>query len=142
MAQPISTSFVQRFNPAGMQFPGMSQAVRCGDWIMVSGQVAVSNGRVIGVGDAVAQAQQCFDNLQNALREAGGSLEDVVNLRCYLTDRSAYTGYAEIKNHLFGSHPPCSTVVVVKELLLPDLLMEVEATAWVGHRQSSGVPTS
>ena len=135
MSQSTPVSVAQRFNPGGSQFPGMSQAIRCGDWIMVSGQVAVSNGRVIGAGDSVAQAQQCFDNLQHVLQEAGASLADIVNLRCYLTDKSAYVGYAEIKNHLFGALPPCSTTVVVRELMLPDLLMEVEATAWVGHRQ-------
>ena len=51
----------ERFDPPGMRFAGMSQAVRCGEWITVSGQVALKDGQVVGVGDARAQAQQCFN---------------------------------------------------------------------------------
>ncbi len=125
----------QRFDPPGLHFAGMSQAVRCGDWIAVSGQVALNEGKVIGVGDAEAQARQCFANIAAALAEAGAALEDVVSLRCYLTDKSAHAGYAAIKNVLFTAHPPASTSLIVTALLLPDLLMEVEAVAWTGARQ-------
>ena len=122
-----------RLDPPGMRFAGMSQAVRCGEWIHVSGQVALREGKVVGVGDAKAQARQCFDNIAAALAEAGAGLDDVVTLRCYLTDMSAYTGYAEIKSAIFAESPPASTTVVVTALLLPDLLMEVEAVAWTGR---------
>ncbi len=125
----------KRFDPPGMRFAGMSQAVRCGEWITVSGQVALKDGKVIGTGDAEAQARQCFDNIAAALAEAGAGLEDVVSLRCYLTDKSAYAGYAAVKNVLFAEHPPASTSLIVTALLLPDLLMEVEAVAWTGARQ-------
>ncbi|MDB5396185.1 MAG: RidA family protein [Rhodospirillales bacterium] len=125
----------ERFDPPGMRFAGMSQAVRCGDWIMVSGQVALHQGEVVGIGDAVTQARQCFANIASALAEAGATLEDVVSLRCYLTDKAAYSAYAEIKNVLFADRPPASTSVVIGALLLPDLLMEVEAVAWTGQAQ-------
>jgi 2-iminobutanoate/2-iminopropanoate deaminase len=122
----------KRFNPPGTRFPGMSQAIRCGDWIMVSGQVALHQGKVVGIGDPTAQARQCFVNIASALAEAGATMEDVVSVRCYLTDKAAYSGYAEIKNVLFANHPPASTSVVIDALLLPDLLMEIEAVAWTG----------
>ena len=125
----------RRFDPPGMRFGGMSQAVRCGDWITVSGQVALKDGTVVGIGDATAQARQCFDNIAAALAEAGSALDDVVSLRCYLTDMSAYAGYAAVKNVLFAEHPPASTSLIVTALLLPELLMEVEAVAWTGSRQ-------
>jgi 2-iminobutanoate/2-iminopropanoate deaminase len=83
-------SGIERFDPPGMRFPGMSQAVRCGEWVTVSGQVALKNGQVVGAGDAAAQARQCFANIEAALAEAGASLSDIVTLRCYLTDKSAY----------------------------------------------------
>jgi len=121
---------VERFDPPGARFPGMSQAVRCGDWVLVSGQVALREGQVVGVGDAAQQARQCFANIEAALREAGAALADVVNLRCYLVDKDAYAGYAEAKNALYKDQPPASTTVIVKGLLMPDLLMEVEAVAW------------
>jgi len=123
----------ERFNPPGMRFPGMSQAMRCGDWITVSGQVALKDGKVIGVGDPAVQARQCFDNIAAVLAEAGAFLGDIVSLRCYLTDKSAYQGYAEAKAMLFKDESPASTTVIISALLVPDLLMEVEAVAWSGQ---------
>ncbi|HLG86871.1 MAG TPA: RidA family protein [Alphaproteobacteria bacterium] len=120
-----------RIDPPGMKFAGMSQAVRCGDFILVSGQVALAQGKVVGTDDPAAQARQCFANIAVVLEVAGATLADVVSLRCFLTNKGAYGGYAEIKNTLFAERPPASTTVVVKELLLPELLMEVEATAWI-----------
>ena len=130
-------SKVERFDPPGMRFPGMSQAVRCGEWITVSGQVALKDGKVVGVGDPVAQARQCFDNIAAALAEAGASLADIVSLRCFLTDKSAYQGYAEVKAMLFQKEAPTSTTVIISALLVPDLLMEVEAVAWSGKLKSN-----
>jgi len=121
---------IMRFNPPGMAFAGMSQAVGCGSFVLVSGQVALKDGAIVGIGDAKAQAEQCFANIAAALAEAGLTLADVASLRCSLTDRDAYGGYAEVKNALFTDAPPCSTVVIVAGLLMPELLMEVEAVAW------------
>lgn len=123
---------IERSNPAGMAYAGMSQATRAGGWIHVSGQVALHGGKVIGVGDAQRQAEQCFANIAAVLQEAGASLHDIVKLTCYLTDKAAYAGYAAARNDVLGAVAPASTVVVVKELLIPDLLMEVEAVAWAG----------
>ena len=121
---------IVRSNPPGMAFPGMSQAIRCGEWVTVSGQVALRDGQVVGIGDAAEQARQCFANIEAALMAADVTLGDVVNLRCYLVERAAYGGYAAVKNALFADNPPCSTAVIISGLLLPDLLMEVEATAY------------
>lgn len=132
MSDNPATNGAERFDPPGMRFPGMSQAVRCGEWITVSGQVALKDGKVVGVGDPAAQARQCFDNIAAALAEAGASLRDIVVLRCFLTDKSAYQGYAEVKGMLFQSETPASTTVIINALLIPDLLMEVEAVAWSG----------
>lgn len=120
----------QRFDPPGAKFTGMSQAIRTGDFITVSGQVALKDGKVVGVGDSKAQAEQCFANIAAALKEAGASLSDVINLRCYLVGQNSYAGYGAVKNELFKDNPPCSTAVIISALLLPDLLMEVEAVAW------------
>lgn len=124
-------SGVERFDPPGMRFTGMSQAVRCGAFVLVSGQVALKNGAVVGTGDPTAQARQCFENIEAALAAAGAALRDVVALRCYLTSKDAFAGYAAVKNALFGETPPASTTVIVAGLLLPELLMEIEATAFV-----------
>ena len=126
-------SGIERFDPPGTRFQGMSQAVRAGDWITVSGQVALKDGNVVGVGDAAAQARQCFANIEVALAEAGASLGNIVSSRCYLVGKTAYEGYAQIKNMLFTDHPPASTTVIISALLLPELLMEIEAVAWKGQ---------
>ena len=123
---------ITRHDPPGMAFGGMSQAVAAGGWVHVSGQVALREGRVVGEGDPAAQAEQCFANLAAALEAAGAGLEHVVKLGCFLTDASAYAGYAAVRNRLFAGGAPASTVVIVKELLVPGLLMEVEAVAFPG----------
>lgn len=125
-------SDIRRFDPPGMRFAGMSQAVRVGDWITVSGQVALKDGQVVGIGDAAAQARQCFANIETVLAEAGASLGDVVSLRCFLVEKSAYEGYAEVKSMLFKDKSPASTTVIISALLIPALLMEVEAVAVMG----------
>ncbi len=122
---------MDRFNPPGLAFEGMSQAVRHGGLIHVSGQVALRDGKPTGESDAEAQARQCFVNLEAALAEAGATLADVVLLRCYLIDAEHYQAYAKVKNALFAAHPPCGTAVIVKALLLPEFVMEVEAVASV-----------
>jgi enamine deaminase RidA (YjgF/YER057c/UK114 family) len=123
---------IERRDPPGMSFTGMAQAVKAAGWIHVSGQVALRDGAVVGIGDPAAQAAQCFANITAALAAAGARPEQVVKLNCYLTDKAAYGGYAEVRNRLFAAQPPASTVVIVKELLMPELLMEIEAVAWTG----------
>jgi 2-iminobutanoate/2-iminopropanoate deaminase len=123
---------IERSNPPGTAYTGMSQAVKAGGWIHVSGQVALRNGAVVGVGNGEQQAEQCFANIAAVLEEAGAGLADIVKLTCYLTDKGAYGGYAAARNRLLGAQAPASTVVIVKELLMPELLMEVEAVAWTG----------
>ena len=121
---------VQKVNPPGLAFPAMSQAIRMGERVLVSGQVALKDGQVTGIGDAEAQARQCFANIDASLRAAGATLDQVVRVRCYLTGAEAYPGYAKVRQELFGNIQPCSTAVIVQGLLLPGLLMEVEAEAW------------
>lgn len=123
---------IERSNPPGTAYTGMSQAVKAGGWIHVSGQVALQGGAVVGVGNGEQQAEQCFANIASVLESAGAKLENIVKLTCYLTDKTAYAGYAAVRNKLLAEQAPASTVVIIKDLLMPDLLMEVEAVAWVG----------
>jgi enamine deaminase RidA (YjgF/YER057c/UK114 family) len=108
----------------------MSQAVHDGHTIYLSGQVALAeDGSVVGLDDPHAQAEQCFRNVESVLRAAGGRLENVVQLTCYLTDAKHFDAYAEVKRGLFPDRPPSSTTVIVAGLLNPELLMEVAAIA-------------
>jgi enamine deaminase RidA (YjgF/YER057c/UK114 family) len=116
-----------------LTFEGMSQVVRAGPWAFTSGQVALgSDGDIVGVGDARTQADQCFDNVELALGEAGLALHDVVKLTCFLTSAAHFAGYAEAKRERFQDESaPASTAVVVTALLDERLLLEVEAVAVV-----------
>lgn len=119
-----------RLDPPGMAFPGMSQGVRCGQFILVSGQVALAGGKIVGEGDSETQARQCFANIAAVLAEDGSGLSDIVSLRCYLTSADHYAGYGKVKAELVGASAPASSAVIVAGLLVPGLLMEVEAVAW------------
>ncbi|HEX7095224.1 MAG TPA: RidA family protein [Acidimicrobiales bacterium] len=109
----------------------MAQAVRVGDLVFVSGQVALdAEGSLVGAGDAEAQAEQCFANLERVLSHAGCGLRDVVKLTCYLASLDAFDGYSKVKARIFDGIPPASTAVRA-ELLDDRFLMEVEAVAVV-----------
>jgi enamine deaminase RidA (YjgF/YER057c/UK114 family) len=116
-----------------LTFPGTSNAVRSGNFVFIAGQVALAHdGVLVGQGDPTRQAEQCFQNISALAALAGGSLQDIVRLTCYLSAKSAYPGYAKVKASLFPVAPPAGTVVVVKALLDPRFLLEVEATLMLG----------
>ena len=113
--------------------PSISQAIRVGNTVYVSGQVAFDgDGEIVGVGDAAAQAEQCFKNLAAVLEAGGASLGDVVKLTNYFTSADYFPAYRDVKQRSFPKDPPASTSVVVVALLHPDFMMEVEAVAIVG----------
>lgn len=123
----------ERFDLPGLAFAGMSQAVRHGDTVHVSGQVALDgDGELVGAGDAAAQAEQALANVEAALAAAGARPADVVKLTCFLVDAGDYPAYAAAKAARFGAAAPASTCVVVSALLDPRFLLEVEAVAAVG----------
>jgi enamine deaminase RidA (YjgF/YER057c/UK114 family) len=119
-----------------------SQAVRVGNTIHVSGQVAVNDSReVVGVGDSEAQARQCFANLARVLAEAGSGLKDVVKLTVFLVGAEHYGGYAVAKRESVAEVLPAGTAVVVAGLMDPRFLMELEAVAIVPDDPSVSTAT-
>ena len=121
------------FNPPHLRFDGMSQAVRSGDFVVLSGQVAFDASARITTDDPYEQARQCFANISLALGEAGATLSQVTKLVCYLTDATHFLSYSKAKGEVFPvADAPASTTVVVSALLDPRMLLEVEAWAYVG----------
>lgn len=121
-------------------FP-LSQGLRIGDIVILSGQVALDeNGNIIGKDDIGAQARQVFRNIEQILKQAGASLSDVVKLTTFftvdITDKNAVGAYFKARQEFFGEHKPASTGVQVSALVYPELLLEVEAIAWspIGHK--------
>ncbi|MBM4421600.1 MAG: RidA family protein [Chloroflexi bacterium] len=111
---------------------GYSQAVRLGDLILVSGQVAFDGqGRIVGVGDAHLQARQAFENLRSVLERSGSGLERVGKITMLATSRDHLAALRAVRHEVFDpiGHYPASTFAVVSGLAHPDLLVEVEAIA-------------
>jgi enamine deaminase RidA (YjgF/YER057c/UK114 family) len=118
----------------------MSQAVRVGDTLYISGQVAFdAAGDLVGADDPKRQAEQCFRNIEAVLAAAGSKAAEVVKLTCYLVEVAHYPAYAEAKARFLDgvAVPPAGTAVVVAGLLVPGLLMEVEAVAILEEDQPS-----
>ena len=117
----------------GVTPPSISQAIRVGDTIYISGQVAFdASGALVGKGDAAAQAEQCLKNVETVLKAAGSGLGDVVKITAYFTDADYFPPYRDLKERLFPKDPPASTSVIVAGLLYPEFMIEIDATAVVG----------
>ena len=114
---------------------GYSRAVRVGDLIEVAGTSASApGGRIVGVGDMYEQAKYCIEVIKDAIEHLGGTVEDVVRTRVFITDISLWEEAGRAHGEVFGEIQPASAFVGVNELLHPDLMIEVEATAIVRER--------
>jgi enamine deaminase RidA (YjgF/YER057c/UK114 family) len=109
---------------------GYSRAVRIGNRVYVSGTTAADNdGNIVGVNDAYLQTVQAIRMLETALKQAGAGLDNVVRTRMFVTDISRWEEYARAHGEIFGHVRPCATMVEVRALIHPDMLIEIEADA-------------
>jgi reactive intermediate/imine deaminase len=124
---------MRHINPPTLSSPrGYTHVVEAtgGRTIYVSGQVAFDHeGRLVGQGDVAAQTRQVFDNLKAALEAADASLGDVVKITVFMTDLSQLQTFRDIRDTYFGGKPPASSLVQISQLVVPGLLVEVEAIA-------------
>ncbi len=109
---------------------GYCRALRAGHLIFVTGTAPVGeNGQTVAPGDGYAQAKRCFEIIAVALRQLGADLQHVVRTRMFVTDIRRWEEFGRAHQEIFGTHPPCTTMVEVKSLIDPAMLIEVEVDA-------------
>jgi enamine deaminase RidA (YjgF/YER057c/UK114 family) len=109
---------------------GYSRAVRVGSRIYLTGTTAINeNGELVGIGDAYGQTVQIIRNIERALKQAGATLENVVRTRMFVTDIQRWEEYGRAHREFFGNIRPCATMIEVRALIDPQMLIEIEVEA-------------
>jgi reactive intermediate/imine deaminase len=124
---PANLSFLPR-----PEYP-YSPGTRGGGLVYTSGQVAWdADGRLVGSGDPAAQTRQVLRNVQSVLEAGGATLGDVMKCNVYLADIRHFQAMNDVFAEFFASEPPARTTVQAA-LAEPEMLVEIEAIAWVGE---------
>jgi isochorismate pyruvate lyase len=111
---------------------GYCRALRVGPHIFVTGTAPVDDtGAVVGPGDGYAQARRCLEIVAAALRDLGAEMQHVVRTRMLVTDISRWEEYGRAHAEVFAASPPATTMVEVAALIDPDMLIEIEADAYI-----------
>ena len=110
---------------------GYCRAVRAGTFVYVSGTTGTDAYGAVAGPDGYTQAKRALERIVAALHDAGARVDDVVRTRMYVTDISQWEAIGRAHAEVFGAAPPASTMVEVRALVAPDIVVEIEADAVV-----------
>ena len=124
---------IKRINPSSLGQPdGYHHVVKDGKTIYLAGQVARDrDGKTVGVGDASAQAEQVFRNIQAALESVGSDLDHILKMTTFMTYREGFPAYRAARSKFLTDDDalPASTLILCSGLADPDFRIEIEAVA-------------
>jgi enamine deaminase RidA (YjgF/YER057c/UK114 family) len=115
---------------------GYSRSVKIGNVIEISGTAPVQDGKTLYPGNAYEQAKACIKIIEKSLLPAGATLNDVIRTRMFVTDISRWEEYGRAHKEFFEITKPATSMVEVRSLISPDMLIEIEATAIISERES------
>ena len=113
---------------------GYSRAVKIGNMVEVSGTSAIDRDKIIAPGDPYQQTKFIIRKIERALNEAGGSLDNIIRTRIYVTNINDWSAIGKAHGEFFREIKPATTMIGVKSLIDPNFVVEIEATAIIPEK--------
>lgn len=113
---------------------GYCRALKAGDHVYVTGTAPVGgDGKTFAPGEAYQQAKKCLEIIETTLSKLDVPVSKIVRTRMFVTDISQWEAFGKAHGEFFKDHPPTTSMVEVKQLIDPEMLIEIEADAYVGE---------